>query len=210
MGKYYPAYHCSNHGHYYRIPKEEFENTITEFVKNISINSEKVDALTNAVMTVWEKKHESVKEDSMATQKRIDALTHQKYALIDKIKIVSSVTAIEMLEDDLVKTEKEIVKLAASESTAHQAAQSVDMNKIVAYVKYFMEHLHELLLDLSNSGLKAQYFSVLFDKAPTYEEIKSGTQKESVLPEVNRLFSVLNVQSSHLVIVPGIEPGLSG
>ena len=38
-----------------------------------------------------------------------------------------------------------------------------------------MEHLHELLLDLSNSGLKAQYFSVLFDKAPTYEEIKSGT-----------------------------------
>ena len=24
MGKYYAAYHCSNHGHYYRIPKQEF------------------------------------------------------------------------------------------------------------------------------------------------------------------------------------------
>jgi hypothetical protein len=199
MGKYYPAYHCSNHGRYYRIPKQEFEDTISEFVKNISINSEKVDALTEAVMTVWEQKHESVKEDSKAIQKRIDALTQQKHAIIDKIKIVSSVTAIEMLEADLVKTEEEIVKLAATESSANLVAESVDIHKIVAYVKYFMEHLHELLLDLSNSALKAQYFSVLFDKAPTYEDIKSGTQKESVLPEVNELFSALNVRSSLLV-----------
>ena len=73
-----------------------------------------------------------------------------------------------------------------------------------------MEHLQELLIDLCNPTLKAQYFSVLFDKAPTYEEIKAGTQKESVLPEVNELFLALNLQSSHMVIVPGIEPGLSG
>lgn len=25
MGKHYPAYHCSNHGHYYRIPKQELK-----------------------------------------------------------------------------------------------------------------------------------------------------------------------------------------
>lgn len=24
-GKYYPAYHCTNYGHYYRIPKEKLE-----------------------------------------------------------------------------------------------------------------------------------------------------------------------------------------
>ena len=86
MGKYYPAYHCSNHGHYYRIPKQEFEDTIREFVKNISINSEKLDALTKAVMTVWEKRHESVKEDAKAIQKRIDSLVQQKYAIVDKIR----------------------------------------------------------------------------------------------------------------------------
>ena len=150
-------------------------------------------------MTVWEQKHEMVKEDTKAIQKRIDSLVQQKYAIIDKIKIVSSVTAIEMLEADLVKTDEEIAKLEISKTSADQASESVDIHKIVAYVKYFMEHLHELLLDLCNPTLKAQYFSVLFDKAPTYEEIKSGTQKESVLPEVNELFSALNVQYSHLV-----------
>lgn len=210
MGKYYAAYHCSNHGHYYRIPKEEFETTIREFVKSISIKSEQLDALTEAVMTVWEKKHESIKEDAKAIQKRIDSLVQQKYAIVDKIKIVNSVTAIEMLEADLVKMDEEIAKLEASKDSADTADQNVDIHKIVAYVKYFMEHLHELLIELCNPSLKAQYFSVLFDKAPTYEEIKAGTQKESVLPEVNELFSALNVQSSLLVISPGIEPGLPG
>ena len=210
MGKYYPAYHCSNHGHYYRIPKQEFEATIAEFVKSISISTEKLDALTDAVMTVWEKKHESVKEDTAAIQKRIDSLVRQKYAIVDKIKIVSSVTAIEMLEADLVQTDQEIAKLEATMNDATQADQSVDIHKIVAYVKYFMEHLHELLIDLCNPSLKAQYFSVLFDRVPTYEEIKAGTQKESVLPGVNELFSALNVQSSLMVIPPGIEPGLPG
>ena len=210
MGKYYAAYHCSNHGHYYRIPKQEFEDTIRQFVKNITIDSTQLDALTDAVMTVWVKKHESVKEDSEAIQKRIDSLVQQKYAIIDKIKIVSSVTAIDMLEADLVKTDEEIAKLEANKSTAVEASDSVDIHKIVAYVKYFMEHLHELLVDLCNPSLKAQYFSVLFDKAPTYEEIKSGTQKESVLPEVNELFKVLNMQSSHLVTSRRIELRLPG
>ena len=210
MGKYYAAYHCSNHGHYYRIPKQEFEDTIRQFVTSITIDSAQLDALTDAVMVVWEKKHESVKEDAEAIQKRIDSLVQQKYVIIDKIKMVSSVTAIEMLEADLMKTDEEIAKLEANKSTAVEASDSVDIHKIVAYVKYFMEHLHELLIDLCNPSLKAQYFSVLFDKAPTYEEIKSGTQKESVLPEVNELFKALNVQSSHLVISPGIEPGLPG
>lgn len=62
-----------------------------------------------------------------------------------------------------------------------------------------MEHLHQLLIDLCNPTLKAQYFSVLFDKAPTFEEIKAGTQKESVLPEVNELFSMLNCDFSLMV-----------
>lgn len=210
MGKYYAAYHCSNHGHYYRIPKQEFEDTIRQFVKSITVDSAQLDALTDAVMTVWEKKHESVKEDAKAIQKRIDGLVQQKYAIIDKIKIVSSVTAIEMLEADLVKTDEEIAKLEVSKDTAVEASDSVDIHKIVAYVKYFMEHLHELLIDLCNPSLKAQYFSILFDKAPTYEEIKSGTQKESVLPEVNELFKALNMQSSLMVTSPGIEPGLLG
>ena len=35
LGKYYAGYHCSNHGHYFRVPKPEFDETIMNFVNVI-------------------------------------------------------------------------------------------------------------------------------------------------------------------------------
>ena len=210
MGKYYPAYHCSNHGHYYRIPKEEFEATITSFVKSLSVDNSQLEALTDAVVKVWEKKHKIAQEDTKTLKSRVRSLEAEKQSILDKIKMVSSVTAIQMLEVDLEKTDKEIIKLEAAIAGEVKTEETVDIYKIVAYVKYFMEHLNELLIDLCNPTQKAQYFSVLFDKIPTFDEIKSGTQKESALPEVNELFRALNVRSSLMVISPGIEPGLPG
>jgi len=37
LGKYYPAYHCNKRGHYFRVPKQEFEDTVREFIKNIKL-----------------------------------------------------------------------------------------------------------------------------------------------------------------------------
>ena len=33
-GKRYPAYHCSNHGHYYRVPKQQLEDAVKSFISN--------------------------------------------------------------------------------------------------------------------------------------------------------------------------------
>ena len=187
-----------------------------------SVNSSSVieNSASNSVLTDLKKKkialkklnekYQSIKEDTKAIQKRIDSLVQQKYAIIDKIKVVNSVTAIEMLEADLVKTDEESAKLEGLKNGTSNPEEGVDIHKIVAYIKYFMEHLHELLVDLCNPTLKAQYFSVLFDKAPTYEEIKSGTHKNSPLPEVNELFRVINLDASLLVTSRGIEPRLPG
>lgn len=66
-----------------------------------------------------------------------------------------------------------------------------------------MEHLHELLIDHCNPTTKAAYFSVLFDKAPTYQEIKDGTLKTAQLPEVNELFRAINCNNGLLAGVEG-------
>ena len=53
-----------------------------------------------------------------------------------------------------------------------------------------MEHLSELLLGLCNPLRKAAFFAAIFNKIPTYDEIKFGTHKNSPLPEVNELFRI--------------------
>ncbi len=108
-----------------------------------------------------------------------------------------------------MKAESEITKLESVKETPAEE-QSVNIRTVMVYVKYFMEHLEDLLLHLTNPVNKAAYFSVLFDKVPTYRQIKNGTQKIAQLPEINELFRVLNDHKVNLVISPGIEPGLPG
>ena len=186
LGKYYPAYHCSNHGHYFRIPQKDFDETIVNFVKSISLSSDRIDELIKAVDDVWQKRQQSERSDQAAMQARIQALESQARLIVDKMKVLNSQTALKYMEDDLVKIENEITNL----STQQPKENGVDMNAILLYVKYFMEHMDDLLINLSDPVNRATYFGVLFNKVPTYQEIKDGTQKIAQVPGVNELFSL--------------------
>ena len=65
-----------------------------------------------------------------------------------------------------------------------------EFDQVLQYAKYILEHLPELLLDLCNPLRKAAFFAAVFNKIPTYDEIKFGTHKNSPLPEVNELFRI--------------------
>lgn len=194
LGKYYPAYHCSNHGHYFRIPQKEFDETIVNFVKSISLSNERIDELVSAVEEVWKKRQQSDQSDQVAVQTRIQALEDQARLIVDKMKVLNSQTALKYMEDDLMKIEKEITNL----STEQPKDNEIDMNAILLYVKYFMEHMDDLLINLSDPVNRAAYFGVLFNEVPTYQEIKDGTQKIAQIPGVNELFSLAQCRNVQL------------
>jgi hypothetical protein len=105
----------------------------------------------------------------------------------DKIKMVSSATTIQYLEEDIAKLEAEIAELTSERQTKEQQ-EPVDMEKMKAYVRYFLAHLEELLLGYGNPILQAKYFGIIFNEAPTYDEIVSGTPDCSKLTVVNEVF----------------------
>ena len=208
MGKYYPAYHCSNHGHYFRVPKAEFEQTIQNFVESLVVAPEQQDALLEATMTIWNKRRLSAIEDNKRADIRINVLKSQMRAIVDKMRMVNSETAVKYMEEDLMRVEKQVKSLEKTKSEVPTETQ--DMPTILQYVKYFMEHLKDLLINSSDPVNKAAYFSVLFNKVPTYQNLKDGTQKIAQIPEVNGLFSIAQTPNELLVTSPGIEPGLPG
>lgn len=68
-----------------------------------------------------------------------------------------------------------------------------------------MEHMDDLLINLSDPVNRAAYFGVLFNKAPTYQEIKDGTQKIAQIPGVNELFSLAQGPKGLLAEAAGLE-----
>ena len=92
------------------------------------------------------------------------------------------------MEEDIMRLEKEINDLRVKGEQI-KLQEPVDMDKIKAYVRYYLEHLEELILHHCNPVLKARYFGLIFDVAPSYADIVSGTPDISKIKGVNEIFS---------------------
>lgn len=66
--------------------------------------------------------------------------------------------------------------------------QSINIHEVMAYVKYFLEHMQDLLIHGEDAIEKATLFGLLFDSAPTYAELHSGTPKMADIINLNRSF----------------------
>lgn len=188
LGKHYPAYHCSRDGHYFRVPKPEFDKTIEGFVRAITIKPEYVDDVITAIAELWRERQAKQIDASRQRLEHRESLQSQIKATVDRMRIVTSETALKYLEEDIVSVEKELAEL--DEEIARQPNLQAEFDQVLQYAKYILEHLSELLLDLCNPLRKAAFFGAVFNKLPTYEQINFGTHKNSPPPEVNELFQI--------------------
>ncbi len=206
-GKKFPAYHCSRNDHHFYVSKNEFEETIRKFVQNISIKPDVIEAFTEAVLTEWAKKEAELNKSENSLDARIQGLETEASSSVDKIKILSSETAIKYMEGELVKIEQEIITLKNQREIAMKK-KPLDFKIIVAYVKYFLEHLEYLLLEQIDPLKKANFFSILFDKTPTYQNLLLGTPKLNKSTGVNELFLALSCNKVRVVTSAGFEPAI--
>ena len=188
LGKHYPAYHCSRDGHYFRVPKPEFDETIEDFVRTIAIKPEYIDDVIAAIAELWRERQTKQIDANRQRLEHRDILQSQIKATVDRMRIVTSETALKYLEEDIVSVEKELAEL--DEEIARQPNLQAEFDQVLQYAKYILEHLSELLLDLCNPLRKAAFFGAIFNKLPTYEQINFGTHKNSPPPEVNELFQI--------------------
>ena len=208
-GKYYPAYHCSNKGHYFRVPKDQMDERIAQFIGRIKVDQEQVDLLLGTVRKEFERRQALSGDDDKAIQRRIQGLKNEAEAALSKIMLLSSTTAIAYLENEIDQIHQKIITLE-KERQEMKNKKPIDVDRILARVRYFLEHLDSLLLKQQDPHKKAQLFGVLFDQLPTYDDLDYGTQKTPLFTGVNPVFSLLKLEKSLLVISRRIELRLPG
>ncbi|QQS27376.1 recombinase family protein [bacterium] len=205
-GKYYPAYHCSKDGHYFRVPKAVFEQTIDDVVRRLEIAPEKLADLMSAIEQAWLEKQAQTAQDNQKVLEQRQAIETQIKAGVDRMKLVTSKTAIKYIEEDIEGLEKQLTQL--DEQQANKSAETVDMEVVLQYARYLVEHLADILLHLRNPLRKAAFFGAIFNAVPTYEDLVGGTQKNSPIPGVNELFRIALSPNPNMVTPRGIEPRL--
>lgn len=187
--RYYPGYHCNKRGHHYRVPKEKLEATVEAFVRRVTFSEDQIDKLMEAIGIVWQRRQQEFGNDEAVLDERINELQAQAFATVDKIKLLSSQTAIKYMEEELMKVEAEVAKLN-EEKEQKQKEQPISFEVVMQYTKYFLQHMDYLLLQQIDPLKKADFFSVIFDQTPTYAEIASVTKDGTELTGINELFKL--------------------
>lgn len=208
-GKHYPAYHCSNHGHYYRIPKDQLENTVKAFISNLTVSHERIDAVMDAIAAEWNMRNQSFLQELEGINERIKELEKDVQANIAKLRVVESVTVVKFIEEDIMRLEQQMKELGSLKASK-EAEKPTDIQVILGRVRYFLEHLDELLIKQIDPVKKAQLFGIIFDRLPTYDEINPGTPKTPLFTGVNPVFQLLKAENSSMVTPRRIELRLSG
>jgi site-specific DNA recombinase len=208
-GKYYPAYHCSNKGHYFRVPKDQMDERITQFISRVKVNQDQIDLLLDTVRGEFERRQSLTGDDEQVIEKRIQMLKGEAAAALSKIMLLSNATAITYLENEIEQIHQKITKLE-KEKEQMKGKKPINIDRILKRVRYFMENLDLLLLKQQDPHKKAQLFGVLFDQLPTYADLDYGTQKTPLFTGVNSVFRLASLDKSHMVIPRRIELRLPG
>ena len=207
-GTLYPAYHC-NKGHYFRVPKQELEDTVVEFVKRISLPKPQIDLICDMVMTEWQRRQKTAEDDLERFDEQIKVLEMEAEQTVKKLKYLESATAIKYMEKDLVEIEQKISRLQA-ERDSKSSQEPVNMGQVVERVKYFLENLDKVLIKQIDPVKKAQFFGVFFNRIPTYEELKSRTENKALITGMAELFRLGHRDIPGLVAPPRLELGTQG
>ena len=211
-GKKYPAYHCSKRGHNFRISKQDLEESVDTFVSKLKLSPKRVDQLFKVVEESWQEsqsQHESRLSDLDA---RILNLQNEITATVQKLKVLNNMTAIKYMEEDMARLEQAIEQLE-QQKRALAEKKPRDMKALCRKVRHMVEHMEQMLSKQMKPTKKAKLFRLLFDKPPTYAELKGGTAEKPVFTGVSALFlpkfEDLYQMEGHLGFEPR-TPGLKG
>lgn len=185
-GGLFPAYHCSRNHKYLRIQKKELETTVHNFVKGLEISQEYIDTLKKGAIEEWERRMKENKNDSSEIEEKIEQLQLSIIEITNRLKMMSVESVIKSLEADLIKAEKEMVQLQAEKEK--KESEYINMEVIMDNIEYFLQNIEELLLGTPDPMKKAAYFGIIFNMAPTYEELKVGTPKLERCIALNEIF----------------------
>ena len=176
-GKHIPRYHCARGHKYWSINKTIFDETITNFVKKVDFTEKFREDFRKIVLREWGKRKNRVQRDSISSEKKVLVLKEEQQLLTDKLKLFSSPVAIKAMEKEIDDIELKITQ--AIQVRDRQEENTFEIQTLINYCEYFMEHLEDLILGGTNSIQNASIFGLFFDTPPNYEELVNGTPKLS-------------------------------
>lgn len=171
--KHYPAYHCARNHKLWRLPKDEFEQTVFSLISRLEFTDEWMLLFQAIFLTKLKTRRASTLNESHLVSQNLTSLLAQQDGLVKQIGILSSPIAIKKVEEQIEILEDQIKE--ARKVRVIKESEELNAKANLKAAIYLMEHLEELLIDPTNVLRQQQLFGLVFKEFPTYEDLANGT-----------------------------------
>ncbi len=186
LGTRYPAYHC-NRGHYLRIPKAAFEESVDGYLEGLHLDPEQIDEVEKALRRAWKQRSHDIRAQQKKRKEHITTLKTEQDAAVSSLIAVKEPIAREKIEARVKALEEQIKK---AQGGLPQEVPTDDFEAFVAWARDVMEHPLKWLKDSTYIERQRALFECIFERPPTYEELVNGTPKIRELFGLIRLFAM--------------------
>ncbi|MDB5204925.1 MAG: hydrolase, partial [Candidatus Taylorbacteria bacterium] len=155
-GKYFPTYHCARSHKYFGVPKDDFEENVEKYIKNLQFHSGFIDALELTMMNKYREREKEIVQTSSDIHRSIADLQAEQAAKLNAIVATTSSIVREKLENDIEGLETRI-KAARKERLRIEITES-DIQAFKREAKKIMEHPAELLLNPTDIAIQRGLF----------------------------------------------------
>ncbi len=205
-GQYYSYYHCDKRGHKFRVKKEELEIRVLEFVGSLAFSQQEIDTLFSAIQAAYDKRLAYYQAQITMIDSKVEVLTQQARTMAKNFAEIAP-SAQQYINEELEDVDKQIKQLSL-ERMEMKSKKPINIERVIARVKYFVENLDELVVKQIDPIKKAQFFGLIFKTLPTYADLSGRTQNPSSFTGVNPLFQAISGNNFPMVTSRGIEPRL--
>ncbi len=185
-GKHIGYYHCNKNHDYWGINSGKFHTQVYEFISSLHFNQDFIRLFTESVLEVWRTKQKDSEQLAIDYGKQVQMLREERQSVKDRMRLVKTEVGMKLVEEDLADIENKIAVATQARDTNEDEDQNIDL--LLTYAKYFMEHLEELLIVEDKPEQQKQLFRLAFEQTPTYEEIVNGTPKLACVFELNEQY----------------------
>ncbi len=203
-GKKFPTYHCSRSHKYLGIPKATFDETVATFVRGVDVDAEGIEELGRILHEKWGQRRTEMQSAAERVKTSVVKLEAKKRDAVNALIAARSDIVRHELERKVEELEAEAKQAAGVRENVSIAAD--DIEHFLDYARRVVEHLEELAVHSEELPVRQATLSLMFEELPTYDEIRNGTPKLSLIFAFSR---GATGPPGALVDLRGIEPLIS-
>ena len=195
---YYHYYQCCwkkwiKHKNY-KINRDEANEEIIKYIENIKPNNELLSCFNEILEHTWKQRASELESDKSLKLSRIQALKSKESQITNNIsKIIDYPEILQKQNEELQSIKIEITTI---QKEIDNQSNNYNLEEFKTISNFVLTQLDKLAIKKENPEIIKLVFSMIFTETPTYEEIKSHTNKTYPIFALQSQISDKNLKKS--------------